>query len=695
MGIIPFKLAVYNRFYTTSDSGFYYWMMTTVGEPPVIFDSTLLPSSANLMSDYLVSKGYLFPRVDYEYEIKRKKARVKFKVETGPLYTIDSIFFPMNSSPLSWIIRGNEGKTYLKTGNAFDVDQLSKEQSRIVRDYQNVGYFYFRKDFIFYNADTTIGDHRVNLYVRLQEDDSLPEQQTYGINNIYIYSDYNPQYDLGNVQYDTVLYNGLYFLSTRKFIDPKILSTAIFLTKGTLYSRNDYDCTLNRVSDLGVFKFANVRFVRADSSSGVKNSLNCFIYLQPAKKLTLGGEIEVGNVESNFASGVRLSFGDKNVAAGANRFDISTAGGIQVPVLNKDSLFYSLNGQINYYIPKFAFPFIHPKISCYNNPVTKISLKGNLFEQTNLYSLQNYGISYSMEWKEVDYPLKKFIFPIIAMSYVFPTYTPAFAERLALDPFLKQSFSKQFIPSLGYAFIFSNQKFDRTANFTYLRLDLETAGNLFYLGNTVIQRPRDSTGSYSFYGVDFSQYVRYEVDVRHYFQFTRNRALVLRLDQGTAYAYGNSKVVPYVKQFYVGGTSSLRSWKVRSLGPGAYNDTSNFYNSAGDIKAEVNAEYRFNLIGRLKGAAFVDAGNIWLLRDDPQKPGGAFKFDEFYRQIAVGSGVGLRLDFTYFIMRFDLATRVYDPSYAEGERWVIKDFSLKKGETNTTPVFQFAVGYPF
>ncbi|MCY7410098.1 MAG: hypothetical protein LH473_07480, partial [Chitinophagales bacterium] len=373
LSIIPFKLWIYNRFYTENDSGFKHWMITKVGEPPVIFDSTLLRTSSALISNYLQTKGYLFPEVTYSYKVKRKRATAKYFVVTGPLYTIDSVFFPTDSSLLAWIVRGSMDKTLLKKGNAFDADMLGKEQARVQRNFQNTGYIYFRKEFIHFYADTTIGDHSVDVYVKVDQADSLPEQQIYTIKNIYVYSNFNPQNESKEIKYDTIYYDGIYFLSTKNFLDPDVLATAVFLSKDQRYSRGNYECTLHRISDLGVYKFANVRFVKADTN-GVHNFLNCNMYLQPSKKHTIGGSVDVGNVESNFASGIKLSFGSKNVNNRANRIDVSATAGVQIPVFNADSLFYSFNLQLNYSIPKFAFPFIHPHISCYNNPVTKISL---------------------------------------------------------------------------------------------------------------------------------------------------------------------------------------------------------------------------------------------------------------------------------------------------------------------------------
>lgn len=702
-----FNLWVYTTFYTDRDSNFTWFgqhfahtLMRDIGEPPVAFDSTTLRGSASQMNNYLVSKGYLFSKVTYSYVIKHRKATVKYFAETGPLYTIDSIFFPTDTSKLDLVLSSSRYKTLLKKGDAFDAGVLEKEQLRIQREFQNIGYYYFRREYLYFKVDSSVGNHGVDVFIKAELIDTSMEQQQYSVRNIYIYPDFDPKYDLDTIKFDTIIYEGLHFLTTRHYVDPDVLSSAVFMVQGAFYSRASYECTINRISDLGIFKFANARFKNV---GGLQ--LDCFIYLQPSKKHQISTEIDVGNVEDNIASGLKISFQSKNVVRRANNIDLSLVGGVQIPVFPQfryDSIFYNINAQLNYVLPKFAFPFVHGHISCYNNPVTKISLKGSYFQQTNYYSLQSYGITYSMEFKLIEFPLKKFIFPILGVNYVFPTYSPAFAERLALDPFLRESFSEQFIPSLGGAFVFSNQQLDRKKNFTYLHIDLETAGNVLYGIHygldklTSLHLNTDTNGNYKLFSVDFAEYLRGEIDVRRYLQFSQNRVLIFRFSPGIGYAYWNSSVLPYIKQFFLGGTNSMRAWRVRSLGPGTYVDTLNSYNSAGDVKLEGNIEYRFNIFGRLKGAAFLDAGNIWLLRSDTLKPGGTFYANQFLKQIAIGTGLGLRLDFIYFILRLDIATRVYDPSLPPGERWAISNFQLSPdGKLFGDLFFQLAVGYPF
>lgn len=711
LDLVKFNLWVYDRFYTEKEKGWKHYLMTKIGEPYVLFDSTSMNSSAQLMRGYLVGKGFLNAKVTPTYKLKPKHTSFKlsavtvYTVTPGSLFTIDTVFFPPDSSALNAILQSRKNETVLLRGDPFDADVISKEQVRILRQFQDNGYFNFRREDIYFLADTLLQDHKVNLYVKVDRDDTSGTQQIYHLKEIYLYPDYNPRFEVSAVKFDTLFENGFYFLTTRKFLDPDVLSESVFLQPGGLYSRSNYDCTLGRISDLGIYKFANVRFEQLPD-----NAMNTFIYLQPAKKHQISSELLVGNVEDNFASGLKLSYSSRNLAHRANRLDLSLTGGIQIPVfpnVNVDSVFYNVVGRVDYVLPRFAFPFINPGISCYNNPITRLSLSGSYYQQTNYYTLQNYGVSYSMEWKEVPFPLKKFVFPILGISYVFSTTTPLFETRLDQDPFLKQSFEKQFIMNIGGAYVYSNQQINRAINFTYLRVSLETAGNALQLFTKyIIHTPSDSSGSRSVFGVDFANYVRGDFDIRRYLSLSTSRTIVLHFAPGIAIPYGNSTVIPYVKQFYVGGTNSMRAWRVRSLGPGSFRDTSAivYYSSAGDLKLEANIEYRYNILGLLKGAFFVDMGNIWTLRKDTLNPGNTFYFNSFYKQIGIGTGLGFRFDFTYFVLRFDVATKVYDPSLlSTGEDpWVIKKFCLYcdsdgdgKKEFGKDLLLQLAVGYPF
>lgn len=694
LGLVRFNLFVYNVTYTGKQHGLRAFLMNKVGEPPVLFDSLQMEASAALMASYLRNKGFLFPEVQASYVTagrKQRKVNVRYRAATGPLYRIDSLAFPDDTSALARIVRAGSSQTTLKVGDAFDADLLAVEQQRIFRDIQDHGYYRFRKEGIRFIADTTAGDHGVRVLVTVTAGDNRASE-VFRLRQITVYPDYDARYDLSRQVFDTAAVDGLHFLTAQKFVDLPVVADAIFMRPGYLYSRRDYECSLNRLADLNVFKFASARFTEVDSAH-----LDAVFFLQPARKHQVSAEVDVGNVENSLATGIRLSLLSRNVARRANRIDLSGLAGVQIPVVRPDSLFYNLSAQLRYVLPRFAVPFFQPAVSCYNNPQTVITLNAGLYEQTGYYTLRTLGAGYSLEWKEVDFPLKRYIFPLLRFSYVYPSFSAAFAERLERDPFLKASFSNQFINSIGGAFVFSNQRPKEQRNFTYLRTEVETAGNLPFLTSVLILRqaiPED--GSFSIFGVDYSQYLRLSADVRRYLHFNYGRQLVLRLAAGTGYAYGNSTVMPFVKQFQVGGTSSMRGWRVRSLGPGSFVDTTYSYSSVGDIMLEGNAEYRFSLAGPLRGAVFADAGNVWLMRADTLKAEGVFRPEEFYRQLGLSTGIGLRFDFDYFILRFDLATPAYAPGAPEGERWRLKYFYLMRdGRINRDINLQLAVGYPF
>ncbi|MCS6990930.1 MAG: BamA/TamA family outer membrane protein [Chitinophagales bacterium] len=694
LGIFRFNLFVYNLTYTNKQKGIRAFLMNRLGEPPVLFDSTQAITSAALMASYLRNKGFLFPSVSYTWQAPRfslRKVNLTYYARTGPLYRIDSLIFPYDSSALNQLVWYSRHKTTLSIGDAFDTDLLSAEQARILREFQNNGYYHFKKEYIRFVADTSIGNHGVHVYITLSIGDSAAAH-SYRISRVTVYPDYDARFELRKTTFDTTDLMGFRFLEAGQFIHLPVVAEAIFLRPGALYSRLDYECSLNRLADLNVYKFASARFIEADS-----NRLDAVFLLQPARKHQVSAELDVGNVENSLATGIRLSLLSRNVARRANRIDLSGLAGIQVPVVRPDSLFYNFSVQLRYAMPRFAVPFIHPIISCYNNPLTTITLNASLYEQTGYYTLRNLGAGYSLEWKEVDFPLKRYVLPLFRFTYVYPTYSAAFGQRLQQDAFLKASFSEQFINSVGGAFVFSNQRPKEQRNFIYLRVEAETAGNLpFLTSRLVLRQPLPADGSFSIFGVDYSQYVRLSTDVRRYWHFNYGRQLVGRLAGGIGYAYGNARVMPYVKQFQVGGTSSMRGWRIRSLGPGSYVDTTFSYSSTGDIMLEGNIEYRFPVAGPLRTAFFVDAGNVWLMRADSLKAEGVFYFKNFYKQIALSTGVGIRFDFTYFILRFDLATPAYAPGAPEGQRWRLKYFYVfRNGRLNRDINLQLAIGYPF
>ncbi|HEX3079299.1 MAG TPA: hypothetical protein VHQ04_02510, partial [Puia sp.] len=382
LGFFKLNLTIYNRFYTTDQKGLYHWIMTTIGEPPVLFDSTSLEASAEIMHEYMVSKGYLLSSVKNDYTIKRRLATPHYYVTPGPLYTIDSVFFPPDTSLLTAIVDTAKKNTLLKHENAFDADIIGKEQLRLFREFQNQGYYHFLRDFIYFEADTFNATRTANVYVKIQPAASSEDFQRYYVGNIYVFPNYDPGEELQFVHHDTLLFNNEYFIDDSGTISPNALYQRILIAKGSLYSRNDYDFTLNGLADLGVFKFISIHYEEKPD-----HVLDCIIYLTPAKKHAITTEIEASNIEDNVGTAVKLSYKDKNVFHSGNQFDISLNAGTQIPVFNKDSLIFNVSGQLNFYLPRF----IPGNYFRTWNPRTRFSALANYYQQTNIYQLNNYS----------------------------------------------------------------------------------------------------------------------------------------------------------------------------------------------------------------------------------------------------------------------------------------------------------------
>ncbi len=688
LGLFKLNLTIYNRFYADSLKGLYRWITTTIGEPPVLFDSASLASSSQIMQEYMISKGYLLSSVQYDYSIRKKLATPHYYVIPGPLYFIDTVFYPTDTSLVTSILHSTKKNTLLKQVNAFDADVVGKEQLRIYREFQNRGYYHFIPDFIFFEADTFNSTRKVNLYVKIQPSDNADDFRQHYIRNIYVFPNYNPEDQIEFAHHDTVKFNENYFIDDSGTVKQSLLADRIVIKKGAIYSRDDYDFTLNRLADLGIFKFISIRY-----SEGVGHEVDGIIYLTPGKKHAITTEIEASNIEDNVGGALRLSYKDKNVFFTGNQFDVSLNAGTQIPVFNNDSLIFNLSGQINFYVPRF----LPGNYFTSWTPRTRLTALANYYQQTNIYELNNYSLTYGFEGKKSYHRLLPNIFSV---SYVNSTIlSQEFQERLNTDPFLKQTFEDQLITGINNTYIYSNQEVQKRRDFTFFRISGELAGTIIYPLNTLLGDDNlDTSGHYKLFGTNYANFFRAELDIRHYFRFSQNRTFVSRFSVGEAINYWNSDVVPYIKQFYLGGTTSMRAWRVRSLGPGSYTDTStiNFFNSAGDIKLEGNLEYRFNIFGRLNGALFADAGNIWLRKFDPAKPGANFQVGTFLDEIAIGAGIGFRLDFSYFVLRLDVATPLRDAATQFSDRWVIGDFDiLNSAWRKDNLLFNLAIGYPF
>ncbi len=698
LSTLKVNLMIYNMANRGKINGTKKWIMDNLGEAPVIYDSLLADYSSSQMQDYLVNKGFLNAEVNYRAKVARRKTSVTYNVVTGKLFLIDTVIIERSGNVLSgYIIRYIDG-TLIKRGSPLSLDLINQENKRIESALMNAGFFKFNASAIKFDADTSAGYNKVKLYMRVVEDTLRGNTKRYYLRRFNIYSDFNA------IRTDPspfkVNYDAYYFHYDSMRVMNDIIRGVIFMQSGQLFSRKDYNYTNSRITDLGVFKFINIRFNEVG-----KDSLDCVIRLTPGKRRVVGGELEGNNVESSVGSLVRFYYKNQNWLRRANKLDFSINAGTEIPLLSTGNPIIDGSLQFNATFPKFYSPFFRGKISPYFNAKTRLTLSLNYQLRSGVYRLGSYNFSFGYDWRE-SITKRHQLNPLTLTVLQSLPLNDAFREQLDRDPQLKLSFQNQIISGANYIFTYSNQTEDNSKSFTYFKAYIETSGFTVKAVQSILAiKSSDDDGIIRIAGSPYSNFVKTDYDIRRYIKFGENRTLVIRGFGGVGFHFWNSKAsIPFIKQYYTGGTNDIRAWRIRYLGPGSYNiyeqsDTVTrvFVNQTSEMKLEANLEYRFGIFGLLKGALFTDAGNIWSVKKKDNQPNGNFDFRRFYKEIAIGSGFGLRLDFSFFIFRLDMAVPIRDPiAYRFGSTWIFNSPQIDSWKTfRGLIIYNLAIGYPF
>lgn len=676
----------------------------SMGEPPVLLQSVGPDRVATKMRTLLENKGYFQAAVNYKVREEEKTGDVQYSVEIQPPYTISSVSVTGDDSAVLDSVRASMIETVLKIGEPYDLSKLQQERVRIDAALKDKGFFYFAPDLMLFQADSSAGERKVDLSLSLRK--QIPEEATriYTIANIYIYSGYALNRDSVDVPAgDTVNVEGYKYIDLDNRFDPGVIIRSVFFVKGSPYTRHDHDQTLNRLMNLGVFKFVNIRFVNADSAGMAR--LNAHIYLTPLLMKTLRFELQGVSKSNNLVGPVfNSSFRNRNLLRGAELFKLTFEAGFETSIRGTQSggSSYELGSRAELELPKFFLPFTLEDISSRFVPKTRMVLGLRLLHRLQYYQMVSIDASFGYNWKETLN--KEHSFNPISVTFAHLTNTTQqFKDLLATNPFLRKSFEEQFIIGQTYSFTYADQLEKDRKNHLYFKGSVDLSGSLIHLVQSLFRKDGGTPGNpYKIFGAPYSEYAKFDVDVRQYYNTNNQTSSVAsRLIAGIGIAHGNSSTLPYVKQFYIGGSNSVRAFDARSLGPGSYKApdslaSSSFVDQAGDIKLEANVEYRFPIVSILHGALFVDAGNIWMRKDDPNRPGGTFSGTTFLDEIAVGTGFGVRLDLSFFILRFDLAFPLHVPYLPKGERWVTNkiDFGSPSWRKENL-VLNIAIGYPY
>jgi outer membrane protein assembly factor BamA len=684
------------------EKGFNYWLKNKVGEKPVLLGDVDREFNKDIIQNYSENKGYFNAKATYDTVSKDKRAKVIYNVSPGARYLISDVKFLKDSTIINKEIQTLTDKTFLKKSNPFDLDVIKAERDRIDNGLKEKGFYYFSPDNIIVQADSTISKkHKVELIVKLKDNTPALATEQFSIDKVIVFPNYNIR-DVKDGKYNVPMnadslqkyaHEDIYVIDPEHKFKPKIFDRALYFKKGDLYNRTNHNLTLNRLISLGVFKFVKNQFVVSDS---LQHKFDAYYLLTPRQIQSLRLEALGRTNSANYAgSELNLNWTHRNFFRGAEQFKASIYGAFDVQIggpENANNIFRAgANAQLS--IPRLVAPFRFNSSSAFV-PRTNIILGYEFQNRTQNYTLNTFNASFGYVWKEnarKEHDLK-----VIDITYVSPAnVTPEYQAKADANIYLQRVVDKQLIFGPIYSYTYTNTMLQKP-NTIYYKGTLDLAGNLtgLLMGANV-----DKGKQKNIFGIPFSQFAKIENDFRFYHKFTEKTSLATRAIAGVAYPYGNSDHIPFSRQFFSGGSNSVRAFRARTLGPGSFDPRTltpgEFFDQSGDIKLELNAEYRANLYKFLNVAVFADAGNVWLVNEDPKRPGAKFS-KEFLSEIAVGAGFGLRLDFSILILRLDLAMPLRVPYYEKNERWTFD--RIKFGDPSWRKdnlILNIAIGYPF
>jgi len=695
------RLGIYAK-YAEQEKGLGKWIRDKLGEPPALFQYQKAEASRLSMEKHLIDQGYLRSSVAFDTLLKhRRRVSLLYQVEAGPRYELRSVNWPTDSNRIGRFIQQQRSGSFLQAGEAYQTELLKAERSRLARAGREQGFYGLSADQFYYFLDTTSGQHQVEAYLRLAEQPRGNPYQPHYIGHTTLYPVHFLEEDNRQAAPDTLQFSDFRFVQPREFVDPGTLRRAILQNYGDLFALSRQQRSVNRLLGLGAYKFVDLKYQLREQDDSL--FLDRYFYLTPALTQDFSAEIGTSTLSTASSSlnlGLQLNYTHRNIFGGSERLnlgfsaDAATQLGREVDFINSVNL--SLRGELSF--PDFVVPFNLFRSSKAWQARTNASLRGDFQRRTNFFSLTSVKATYGYEWQPGR--LQRYQWNPIQLSRVnLLNSSEAFEQRLQDNPRLRESFNDYFIASMGFQFDYSEQEPEKRENYLAARVALEAAGNVAYGAYALSGASGDR--AYELLGLPFAQFARVDAGLQYHLYQGRSE-WASRLNIGLALPYGNSNAIPYVRQFFVGGSNSIRAWQIRALGPGASAvealNAEIFQDQTGDIKLEANLEYRFPLFSYLRGALFADAGNIWLTKqeDIEQAPEAVFSFDDFYRQIAVGTGFGLRLDVTYFVLRLDLAFPIRKPYQAAGERWVFDELRFgSAGWREENLVYNLALGYPF
>ncbi len=702
-----------------------------IGKAPVIFDEALTHTSAGNLKIYADSRGYYSSDVTYDVDTVRrpKRAYVTFRLTQGEPYRISSLSYDFRDKPLGKIISADTAASLIHVGGILDITTLDNERTRIATYLKERGYYNFSVNNIEYMVDTLAGKRTAKVTMVVKQtitgyNDSgeplMNDNVRYRIGEINLFPNYEPTVAVNDPNYlsrlDTLDYEGLRIISADKLnVRKGVLRSIIPLHTGDIFDSKQVERTYQDIMSMGYFKSVRIAFAvprgantttdslsttngelpRTEPSS--QNLLQCNILCTPALKQSFRVELEGSATSSFYGVSATVGYQHRNIFRGAEALDISGTVGyeyMKTPKANKrHAIEFGITAGLSF--PNLLLPMRTTRLKSVNQPKTRLQVS-MLYQDRPYYRRTLAGATWSYSWSNNRYSsftVAPASINVINMKHI----DEAFLESIS-NPYLRESYKSQLVAGITGSYIFNNQRRNLGGDATLIQFNWETAGNLIQGLESLFSQEEPGTDYYTILGLRYAQYFRVDLSLSHKFMLGDKTAIAARIMGGFGMSYGNGQTVPYDRLFYAGGSNSMRGWTPRTLGPGSqladeYRDDyvgGNYYypQQMGNIKLEANIEFRFPIWGKFFGATFLDAGNVWYMKGTDPDPNGIFHIRDFYKQLGFNTGLGVRLDIKFAVLRLDWGLQLHNPNRPEGERW-IHDFKWKGMALN------FGVGYPF
>ena len=688
---------------------FYSLTHTKSGEAPVLYDQLLSEATCVDMKRSLMNSGYLNAQVTYTAQNKRRpKTTVHYELHPGKMFVVDSVRVTIQDEEIRRIFNEHKDETLLVPGINLDASLLDDERNRIVSLVRRYGYYLFNRDFVSFVADTAKGSDKVGLRMIVaaestDEDGTVHPHRQFTISSIdYVLSDENGNLPDPSTSSSIENYNGFSLTypgnNSKPMLRPKILDIHSFLREGMTFNSDSISKTYSSLSRLGMLRYSDIS---PSVVPGSDNLLNVNVLLMSLPKHSFSFEVEGTNTAGDLGAAASLSFTNRNLFRGSEQLTIKLRGAYEsisnLPGYTGDTyLEYGLEANLDF--PEFLMPFMSQDLQRRSQATSRFSFKVNAQRRPE-FQKTIFSAGWSYRWGETWQQTHQL--DVLDLNYLVVPWISDYFKSEYLDQvysarsILRYNYEDLLITKFGYTFYYSNARINSVAPFQYsVRVGVETSGNMLNLLAEPLSFEKNEAGQNKVFGVAFAQYVKHDFSFTANWRLDRMNNFVLHTEWGIAVPYGNSTSLPFEKRYFAGGANSVRGWAVRELGPGRFrgdDKTIDYIKQSGDIKLGASLEYRSKLFWKVNGAAFIDAGNIWTIREYTEQPGGLFEFNSFYKQIAVSYGLGLRFDFGFLVLRLDGGMKAYNPS----GRTMYRRLPLVHPDFSRDFAFHLAVGYPF